>query len=129
AALLATFRGQAADPVFRIALAWGGPDPRIALAEEAAISDEDRAAIAARLRRLDRSSTAGPWTRHILESIRDHPGVSAESLRGKVDKDVFKRNVRKLKGLGLTRSLVIGYELSPRGVAYLSGPAAPDGAP
>lgn len=129
AALLATFRGQAADPVFRIALAWGGPDPRIALAEEAGISDDERAEITARLGRLDRSSAAGPWTRGALEAIRDHPGVSAESLRGNVDKDVFKRNIRKLKDLGLTRSLAIGYELSPRGVAYLSGPDAPDDAP
>jgi hypothetical protein len=27
----------------------------------------------------------------------------------------FKANVRKLKGLGLTTSLEVGYELSPRG--------------
>jgi hypothetical protein len=31
----------------------------------------------------------------------------------------FKIDVRKLKNLGLTRSLEIGYELSPRGEAYL----------
>ena len=33
----------------------------------------------------------------------------------------FKRDVRKLKELGLTRSLEVGYELSPRGRAYLDG--------
>jgi hypothetical protein len=31
----------------------------------------------------------------------------------------FKLDVRKLKNLGLTISLVVGYELSPRGQAFL----------
>jgi hypothetical protein len=31
----------------------------------------------------------------------------------------FKIDVRKLKGMGLTRSFEIGYELSPRGRAVL----------
>ena len=33
----------------------------------------------------------------------------------------FKLDVRKLKNLGLTISLEVGYRLSPRGEAYLSG--------
>ncbi len=32
---------------------------------------------------------------------------------------LFKLDVRKLKALGLTLSLTVGYELSPRGQAYL----------
>jgi hypothetical protein len=35
------------------------------------------------------------------------------------EKDVFKLNVRKLKRLGLTESLEVGYRLSPRGIAFL----------
>ena len=31
----------------------------------------------------------------------------------------FKTNVRKLKALGLTESLEVGYRLSPRGRAFL----------
>ena len=31
----------------------------------------------------------------------------------------FKLDVRKLKGLGLTLSLEVGYRLSPRGEAFL----------
>lgn len=31
----------------------------------------------------------------------------------------FKRNVRKLKSLGLTESLEVGYRLSPRGKLFL----------
>jgi hypothetical protein len=33
----------------------------------------------------------------------------------------FKADVRKLKALGLTESLEVGYRLSPRGRAYLEG--------
>jgi predicted transcriptional regulator len=36
-----------------------------------------------------------------------------------VDKVRFKANVRKLKALGLTESLEVGYRLSPRGEAVL----------
>jgi hypothetical protein len=32
----------------------------------------------------------------------------------------FKANVRKLKALGLTESLDVGYRLSPRGEALLA---------
>lgn len=32
----------------------------------------------------------------------------------------FKTNVRKLKALGLTESLKVGYRLSPRGRAFLA---------
>ena len=32
----------------------------------------------------------------------------------------FKLNIRKLKALGLTISLEVGYRLSPRGVALLA---------
>jgi len=35
------------------------------------------------------------------------------------DKISFKLNVRKLKTLGLTESLEVGYRLSPRGIALL----------
>jgi hypothetical protein len=33
----------------------------------------------------------------------------------------FKRDVRKLKELGLTLSLEVGYELSPRGRSWVRG--------
>ena len=34
---------------------------------------------------------------------------------------MFKRDVRKLKELGLTESLEIGYRISPRGETLLGG--------
>jgi len=47
--------------------------------------------------------------------------VSAPDLAASIgrDRDSFKLDVRKLKALGLTESLEIGYRLSPRGLAYL----------
>ena len=36
-----------------------------------------------------------------------------------MDKAGFKVSVRKLKGLGLTESLKVGYRLSPRGETVL----------
>jgi hypothetical protein len=55
--------------------------------------------------------------------IRDHPAVLAATLAKRVgqERDRFKQNVRKLKELGLTESLEIGYRLSPRGRVFLSG--------
>jgi hypothetical protein len=60
--------------------------------------------------------------RRTLELIRDHPGVRAGDLCGKVKMEMqpFKVNVRKLKALGLTESLEIGYRLSARGRAWLA---------
>jgi hypothetical protein len=53
--------------------------------------------------------------------IAEAPGVRAPDLAARVGEEVprFKRRVRRLKALGLTESLRIGYRLSPRGVAFL----------
>lgn len=44
-----------------------------------------------------------------------------------MDRTRFKTNVRKLKGLGLTESLKIGYRLSPRGEAVLKSSGLHEG--
>ena len=73
--------------------------------------------------RLDRWDAArgAPWTREILRLIADSPGVRAPDLAAALGRETlpFKIDVRKLKELGLTRSLPVGYEVSPRGRAYL----------
>jgi hypothetical protein len=53
--------------------------------------------------------------------IADRPGVRAPDLAASLGRETlaFKRDVRKLKELGLTRSLAVGYEISHRGRAYL----------
>jgi hypothetical protein len=82
----------------------------------------ERAELDARLDHMDRAR-GEPWTRRVLELIRDHPETLAADLGASLgmDKLPFKRDVRKLKELGLTESLPIGYRLSPRGRAYLRG--------
>jgi hypothetical protein len=122
AALLAALR-PGHEPVYRIELHHAGPDPRIALRERASIEPDERAELDARLARLDGASRSGPWTVAVLELIARRPGVLAAELaagRGE-QRAQFKRRVRRLKELGLTESLEVGYRLSPRGRAYLGG--------
>ena len=54
--------------------------------------------------------------------IADQPGVRAPDLAASVGRETkpFKIDVRKLKELGLTESLPVGYRLSPRGRAFLA---------
>lgn len=108
-------------PTYRVTLSWAGPDPRVALRESADLSDEDVAAIDARLERLDRASSHGPWTIATLDIIRRRPRTRAPDLAAELgrERDPFKIDVRKLKNLGLTRSFEVGYEVSPRGRSYL----------
>jgi len=107
--------------VYRMAVSLAGPDPRVSLREEAELSPEDRAALDARLDRWDAARADGPWTRDVLRLIADRPGVRAPDLAASLGRETlpFKVDVRKLKELGLTRSLPVGYEISPRGRAYL----------
>ena len=91
---------------------------RVEPVAKAALSNEETTK---RLDRLDAASTHGPWTRTTLALIRDHPGLVSTRLAELVDRErfAFKADVRKLKALGLTESLEVGYRLSPRGRAYL----------
>jgi hypothetical protein len=126
AAALAMMRDREGD-IYRIAFRLAGPDPRIALRENAALTAADRAEIAARLARLDRGGTHGLWTDATLRAIADAPGTRAADLAERFGRErlPFKADVRKLKALGLTESLEVGYRLSPRGRAYLDGVVAP----
>jgi hypothetical protein len=121
--LRADLRGDASSPLRRIRFhIVDEPDPRAELAASTDIDDEERATIAARLDRLDRASTQGPWTRATLVLIAELPGVRAGDLADAIGRERldFKADVRKLKNLGLTESLPVGYRLSPRGRAFLS---------
>jgi len=112
--------GPQERPLYRIEFRLAGPDPRIALRERADISPAERAEIDARLSRLDAASRHGSWTRKVLELIAARPGTRAPDLAASLGRETapFKADVRKLKELGLTESLRIGYRLSPRGRAY-----------
>jgi hypothetical protein len=122
ASLRDDLRGDAASPVYRIVFhAVAEPDPRAELAAHAALTVDDVAEIAKRLDRLDRAGSHGPWTRAVLEVIAVHPATRAPDLAASFGRETapFKIDVRKLKNLGLTLSLPVGYMLSPRGEAYL----------
>ncbi len=120
AALRTRLEERQAGDVYRIRLALAGADPRIALREETP-DEAELASILQRLGRMDARSGVGPWTESILEKIRDRPGERAGDLAADlgVHRPTFKANVRKLKALGLTESLKVGYRLSPRGHAVL----------
>jgi hypothetical protein len=55
--------------------------------------------------------------RIVRGEIEGRPAVAARVLAQRLDyeKDWLKPQIRKLKDLGLTVSLPVGYELSPRG--------------
>ena len=120
-------RGDESLPVTRVRFHFDGhDDPR---ADLAADTDVDVADVARRLDRMDAASPQGPWTLATLELIGDRPATRAADLAAALgrERDDWKRDVRKLKALGLTESLEVGYRLSPRGRAFLRtrGPAAP----
>jgi hypothetical protein len=121
--LLTELTARAEGTVYRVALGALRPDPRVALRQSATLADDERREIARRLQRLDSSAGDGAWTRTTLEIIRDHPGRRAADLSRLMgmEKLPFKLNVRKLKALGLTESLEIGYRLSPRGLMFIKG--------
>lgn len=113
-ALRAQLAERGEGSVYRIAVRLASADPRIALREDDRLDEKDLAAIEARLARFDRTEA---WTRQALALIAAHPGRRAAELAEamRLDTQVFKTRVRKLKGLGLTESLETGYRLSPRG--------------
>lgn len=110
-----------AGDVYRVELGSIGPDPRVALREDDDLSAKDVEYLRARLDRLDRASKHGPWTRQFLNLLSERPHVRAQNLADDIglERDVFKNDVRKLKRLGLTISHSPGYEVSPRGRAFL----------
>ena len=95
--------------VYRVGLRVVGPDPRVALRD----TPPDDAVFAALAK--------WPWARSYLRAIADRPGVRAPDLAESFGRETaaFKRDVRRLKELGLTESLDVGYRLSPRGEAVL----------
>jgi hypothetical protein len=120
--LLEYLNGAPDDLVWRIEFERDGEDPRVALREQGSLSDAQLHDVLTRLARLDRASKRGLWTADVLRTIAAQPGVRAPDLaaaRG-METAPFKLDVRKLKALGLTESLKIGYRLSPRGRTVLA---------
>lgn len=106
--------------VWRVDLRYIGIDDRIERRAIDELTDDDIAALRSRLDRLDRVAST-PWTRTTLRLIEKYPAVVSTELAALTgqERPDFKLNVRKLKEMGLTESLQVGYQLSPRGVALL----------
>lgn len=122
APLLAELSKRTEGTCYRIALRYAGPDPREALRAEEGLEGEALAALRQRLARLDRAGPHGPWTTAALDLVARHPGRRAAELAAELGRETaaFKRDLRKLKALGLTESLAVGYRLSPRGRTLLA---------
>jgi hypothetical protein len=121
AALLAALSGRPGT-LYRIDFHYAGADPRVALRERAMLDTEELGALVDRLARFDARSSHGPWTLAVLEAIDAEPGRRAPDLAARFGRETapFKTDVRKLKELGLTESLPVGYRISPRGATVLA---------
>lgn len=106
--------------LYRIRFHRIGDDPRIALRKRADLTTD--------LPELDRALARLPWALPYLRIIGEHPGVVSTVLAeaAGIERQRFKTRVRRLKALGLTESLEVGYRLSPRGEAYLGARAQAD---
>lgn len=120
--LLKTAKHGAGERVFIIDFHYDGSGPARAAATTGAVGAEELAELARRLDAMDRRTIQGAWTRETLRLIGARPGVRAGDLAREIGRprDDFKRDVRKLKRLGLTISLDIGYRLSQKGEALLA---------
>jgi hypothetical protein len=110
------------DELWRVDFHAVEPSAVPSIAADPNLTDADMAELDRRLDRLDAASATGRWTREVLALIAENPGVVSTDLAKRLGRDraAFKADVRKLKRLGLTVSLEVGYQLSPRGEAFLA---------
>jgi hypothetical protein len=113
AAVIASLRPE--GQLYRIRFHRLGDDPRIELRQRSAMSDSE-------LEHLKTAVSRLAWARSFLRLIGERPGVVSTELAEieGLERLIFKQRVRRLKELGLTESLKIGYRLSPRGEALLA---------
>lgn len=120
-----TGRARTAKPtdeslVYRVEVAFSGADTR-ALLRSTLLDEHELQGVCERLDGMDRRAKRGPWTARTLAMIAEWPGRRAPELAEMdgLETLVFKADVRKLKELGLTESLQVGYRLSARGEQVL----------
>lgn len=113
--------GSPLHQIFRIKVHFIGVDPRLELRNNADLNTAEINDINKKLDKMDRSNKDGHWTARVLEIINENPATLSGELAQilGLDKAKFKSMVRRLKGLGLTESLDVGYKLSPRGQAFV----------
>jgi hypothetical protein len=101
--------------LYRFRFHRAGDDPRVALRADDQLDRSDMATLAASLARLE-------WAVPTLRLIAARPGEVSTQLAPALgmERFAFKQRVRRLKAMGLTESLRVGYRLSPRGQAFLA---------
>lgn len=120
-AALAAGDGQ----LYRIEFRLDREDPRKGLALNDVLDVQAVGLIRDTLRELDRRGRGPRWTDTYLRLVHQHSGIPAGELArmAGAEKAVLKRRMRRLKDLGLTESLEVGYRLSPRGRRFVCGPS------
>ena len=95
--------------------------------DAAPVRELDLDTVVARLAKMDRLSTRGPWTMQVLRIIERSPHIPARLLAADLDWERldFKAHVRRLKALSLTISHEVGYEISDLGRRVIAAPTAP----
>ena len=104
--------------LWRVELHYGGDGDRVEGALDERLSEDEVAEIRRKRARMD---AGGSWTDATFALIDKHPRDAASQLAAKLGRETapFQVDVRNLKKLGLTQSFEVGYEISPRGRAYL----------
>jgi hypothetical protein len=119
AAELRTFLKRASGGIYQVDFRYLGTGA-VRTPERSRLGKRALSELTARLDRMD-ARAAHPWTRAALTLIDEHPGTRAADLAPSLGWETarFKAEIRKLKALGLTVSLDVGYRLSPRGAQVL----------
>jgi len=107
--------------IFKISVNYHSEDPRMKLREQTELTEQELTILKESVQRLDKFSKQGSWTSKVLLAIKDnpnHPAIGITKLTG-FEKEWLKRNIRKLKNLGLTISHTTGYEISPLGRFFI----------
>jgi hypothetical protein len=104
--------------LWRVEFHHGGDGDRVEIALEDKLTPADVEDIEKRLARFDAKRA---WTAQTLALIGKRPRTAASKLAAELGRETapFKADVVKLKRLGLTQSFEVGYEISPRGRAFL----------
>lgn len=119
-AALLTRGGGVPERVYDVRFTFDGrDDPNAPLTE--ARDPADIAAACDRLDGIDARAGPGAWAWKALELIERNPGRRAADLAALLglERDDFKARIRRLKRLGLTHSLEVGYRVSALGAACL----------
>jgi hypothetical protein len=88
------------------------------------LDEHRRRDLQAQLARLDLATPRGPWTRHVLDTLRRRPGLAPADLAAEQQRPVSrtKTDIWRLRELGLIDTSGTGLHLSELALSYLDTP-------